>query len=389
MSFFLLPQNHNDIVINIEMVDEVEQVKDIVSKSLQSYLKSSKAEIDKYSDDWDNFKKYTNPYEYIHSPIPPTKYSVCKYKPLSRSFYKLIEIMQLLSINTELTNKIKSFHLAEGPGGFIEAISYLRNNSEDMYYGMTLINDDVNVPGWKKSYTFLDKIDNVRLEMGVDGTGDLFNLENLLYCMKKYKNSMDIITGDGGFDFSYDFNSQEGASIKLIFAQICYAIAMQKKGGTFILKLFDIFLENTVHLIYYLSSMYEKVYIVKPNTSRAANSEKYLVCKNFKLNDSVNEIEKLLTNFQHLNSNRYISKFIKDELPLLFINKIEEINAICGQQQLENILSTLSLIENNKNDKIELIKKNNIQKCVGWCIKYKLGFNKNVQNTNIFLPTTP
>ena len=34
---------------------------------------------------------------------------------------------------------IRSFHLAEGPGGFIEAIQLMRMNTDDTYYGMTLI----------------------------------------------------------------------------------------------------------------------------------------------------------------------------------------------------------------------------------------------------------
>ena len=37
---------------------------------------------------------------------------------------------------------------------------------------------------------------------------------NLLYCFEKYGNSMDLITGDGGFDFSIDFNKQETISSK-------------------------------------------------------------------------------------------------------------------------------------------------------------------------------
>ena len=50
---------------------------------------------------------------------------------------------------------------------------------------------------------------------------------------------MDIVTADGGFDFSVDFNKQEIMANKLIFCQICFAISMQKKGGIFILKIFD------------------------------------------------------------------------------------------------------------------------------------------------------
>ena len=49
---------------------------------------------------------------------------------------------------------------------------------------------------------------------------------------------MDLITADGGFDFSMDFNQQEILIGKLLFAQIAYALCLQKRGGKFILKIF-------------------------------------------------------------------------------------------------------------------------------------------------------
>ena len=61
---------------------------------------------------------------------------------------------------------------------------------------------------------------------------------------------MNIITGDGGFDFSVDFNDQETSSTRLLFSQICFALTLQKKEGTFILKLFDCFNRSTLDLIY-------------------------------------------------------------------------------------------------------------------------------------------
>ena len=61
---------------------------------------------------------------------------------------------------------------------------------------------------------------------------------------------------------------------------------MQKQGGHFILKVFDIFHQSSVELIYLLSCFYERVYIIKPHTSRHANSEKYIVCKKFKFSDT-------------------------------------------------------------------------------------------------------
>ena len=384
MSYFFLPQIKVSIEKNIEL--EIGTNSKIINKSLNNYLTTIKKQIDTCAISWDIYKKYTNTYEYIHTIIQYTKQSVCKLKPLSRSFYKLIEICYLLHILEDIGNDpIKTFHLAEGPGGFIEAIQYLRENDKDIYYGMTLIDKDDNIPGWKKSKSFLLKHNNIIIEYGIDNTGNLLNVENLWYCYNKYKNTMNLITGDGGFDFSINFNKQEILSIKLIFCQICYALAMQKKGGIFILKVFDIFHEASIDLIYILSSFYEKVSIIKPNTSRFANSERYIICKNFRLDNSYYIINCFSKLFPIINSDNPIKRFLNIEIPYLYINKLEDINAIIGQQQLENILSTLYLLDNNKQDKLDNIKKNNIQKCIQWCIKYKLPYHKNISPLNIFL----
>ena len=108
-------------------------------------------------------------------------------------------------------------------------------------------------------------------------------MDNLDYCFNKYGMSMNIITGDGGFDFSINFNKQEVLSKKLILCQIVYAIAMQKYNGHFIIKFFDIFTAFSIDLLFLLSNVYKTVTYMKPYTSRYANSEKYIVCKYFKL----------------------------------------------------------------------------------------------------------
>ena len=380
MTFFLLPKLFNKLDINyleLELANHEDELYGI-SKSLKFYLNLMKQKIDNICSDWDLYKKYTNPYEYIHSIISNNqKISISKLKPLSRSFYKMIEIAQIFSIFDNVKN-IKTFHLAEGPGGFIEALIYIRKNSLDKYYGMTLISDNSNIPSWKKSKLFLQKNSNIIIEYGIDKTGDLMKKENLLYCMEKYSNSIDIITGDGGFDFSIDFNKQEAYSINLIFAQICFAIAMQKKGGTFILKMFDLFTYASLDLIYILSLCYEKVYILKPNTSRFANSEKYIICKNFKLEDSKNIINKLSSFFHYLSDKYIIKRFLNINISYLYKNRLEELNAIFGQHQIENITTTFSLIENKKQEKLDLYKKNNINKCINWCLKYNIPCNKHL-----------
>ena len=71
----------------------------------------------------------------------------------------------------------------------------------------------------------------------------------------------------------------------------------------------------------------------------------------------------------------------------LFINKIQEINSIIGNKQIKNILTTIKLIENNekKNEKIQSFKNENIQKCISWCNKNNIPYNKKYKPVNIFL----
>jgi 23S rRNA U2552 (ribose-2'-O)-methylase RlmE/FtsJ len=274
---------------------------------------------------------------------------------------------------------ISSFHLAEGPGGFIEALSNVRKNPKDKYVGMTILDDkhDTNIPAWKKSEYFLRGNPNVSIENGATGTGDILCMENFKYCVGKYGSSMDLITADGGFDFSNDFNNQESNITKLLFGQICYAVCLQKQKGHFILKIFDCFMKHTVDLLYILSAFYEDVYITKPNTSRYANSEKYIVCKKFIFANNQGFIEKFTECFQTLLvCTDHISGFLSCPISNNFINKIEEYNAIFGQQQLDNIYQTIMLIDNtHKNDKIENYTRTNIQKCVNWCINHNVPHN--------------
>jgi 23S rRNA U2552 (ribose-2'-O)-methylase RlmE/FtsJ len=291
----------------------------------------------------------------------------------------MIEIIDTFSFLNEPTN-IQSFHLAEGPGGFIEAFNYKRNNKQDTYYGMTLISDNVNIPSWKKATQLLSNNRNIKIEYGASKNGDLFLKENLIYCYKKYFRSMDYITADGGFDFSLDFNNQEDMSFKLILSQVFFALIMQKQGGNFILKIFDVFKIKTIEVIYLLCNLYENVFIFKPNTSRCANSEKYIICRNFK-NNNKKIISNIIENFDLLiNKVETIYSLFNIQLNQLFITKLQEINSIYGQQQLENIKNTINLI---REFKLLNIQYNLLNNNYNSFLKYLNIFNKSIQYNTI------
>ena len=409
----------------------------IVSSSIHQYLSDIKRTIETCnSDDWDAVKKITNPYEYIHTTVPGHKYAVSRMKPLSRSFYKMVEIIKHCKLLPPTygqgqgqgqgvnhgsqgnqysrsraseaplawwSGPIQTFHLAEGPGGFIEALCYLRANNSDAYHGMTLVDErSHSCPGWKKSRSFLERNPTVRIEFGADGTGNLLSLANYDACCEKYQQSIDFITADGGFDFSSDFNNQEFMAMNLIAAEVFYAISMQKVGGTFVLKIFDMFTRVTIDILHLLCMTYDDVIVFKPNTSRIANSEKYVVCKRFNIksaDERVDLMEKIRTFFarvgiqqpsqqqqQQQRQQSNITGILKPGTHnTQLLSRIEEINAILGQQQIENIISTVSLVQFKTSDRLENYKKVHVQKCVAWCDKYEVPCNKNLISTNTFM----
>jgi 23S rRNA U2552 (ribose-2'-O)-methylase RlmE/FtsJ len=384
MLYFLLPKINQSIYTKLKCTSTEDSrntlTKLAISHSLSYYLSNIKEKIKGREDEWDSYKKYTNPYEYIHTQVPYKKNSVAKYKPLSRAYFKMIEILENFHLHN-IPSPISTFHLAEGPGGFIEALAHLRNCEQDVYRGMTLLdhkNDD-NIPAWKKTDLFLKEHTNVLIENGADGTGNILSLENLDYCKQKYGSSMNIITADGGFDFSMDFNNQESNMSRLLFAQICFALAMQKQDGSFVLKIFDSFTEATIDMLYILSAFYRKVYITKPQTSRSANSEKYVVCSGF-IPESIDGIYTYIRQaFQEMMAvpeNMNIYRFLEHPISHYFITRLEEYNAIFGQQQIENIHNTLTLMDyKQKGEKIETIVKLHISKCIVWCNKHNVPFS--------------
>jgi len=353
---------------NIQLM--YDQSMSYINETLRDYSHSIKKEIDKQSKLWDKYKKYSNPYEFINTSFDNNTLPICNYKPLSRSYFKMIEILNHYSFSFPST--IITFHLAEGPGGFIEAISNFRKNSNDIYYGMTLLEGEEDVPKWKKTEIYLNIHKNIILEYGIDNTGNLYHKSNLEYIYDKYKHTIDFVTGDGGFDYSLDFNKQEENSLNLIFSQILFAICIQKKGGSFVLKLFDTFTSLSIELIYLLNYLYEEIYIIKPLTSRPANSEKYIICIRFRMVQNIEDIiQKMIDNYDVCNKN--ITSILNNEIPLLFLDKIKDINSITGQTQIEHIQHVLSyMLDENRKTNLENIKRSHLLKCIKWCKKHNL-----------------
>ncbi len=86
------------------------------------------------------------------------------------------------------------------------------------------------------------------------------------------------------------------------------------------------------------------------------------------------------------NENNLFTLFLNISIPNFYLTKLEEYNAIFGQQQIENIHYTLTLIQNkNKSDKINQLIQAHIDKCIYWCVKHNIPYTSLSTDNNIFL----
>ena len=116
------------------------------------------------------------------------------------------------------------------------------------------------------------------------------------------------------------------------------------------------------------------------------------MCKNFLFDnkDSIieyyyNKLSDILDNLK-IDDDLHILSLFHNEIPAYFINKLNDINITLGQQQLEPLFQIINILKNkNKEEKIEILKKTNIQKSINWCEKYNVPFNKFLDKNNVFL----
>lgn len=362
----------NDDLCSLETSYDTEHLLSI-NNDLQKMLLSYKNKITDYYNNksWDKYKKISNEYETIFT-TPNTCHNMSHYTPVSRSFFKLWEILH--DFNQELyLNKtsIKVCLLCEGPGGFAEALIKYRNNPNDEYHGISLkSNNDRNIPDWK-----VPKCANmINICYGADNTGNLYKMANITYLVNSIgKQTVDLITADGGFDFSSDFNHQEEMSMQLIYCEILAALLLQKDGGSFILKIYDMFTANSLKTVQILKNFYEKIYIVKPLSSRPANSEKYLVCVGFKRKPNSKDFFKIFFELVTKTSNQidipYDNKILQH---IISYNTYYTIRQIF---HIQKTIDYINIFQNNITSSkhvLNAIQEENKKKSYKWCLKYNI-----------------
>jgi 23S rRNA U2552 (ribose-2'-O)-methylase RlmE/FtsJ len=239
--------------------------------------------------EWEYYKKVVNPYEFVYTQKKYADFpdSICTLHPLSRSYFKIIEMLDILEFFKDMARQpqLRSAHVCEGPGGFIEGFldgAWRARANVKNVTAMTLKSTQPNVPGWKRAAGFLRAHKNVKVMYGEDNTGDLLVYENQDAFIRDCAYRVQLYTGDGGFDVSMDYDAQERTMFPLLVASTRIGMEVLAEEGHFILKIFDFYHEGTRDLLRFLSTQFRTWTLYKPATSRPCNPEHYFLGRGFK-----------------------------------------------------------------------------------------------------------
>ena len=359
--FFYLASIKEQLTKIQEYCSNQEQTTKVIeTEDLQSVVETNDAEQIVEDITIDYINKIVNPFEFIHTIVPGSNIAVSKVKPESNLFFELMELFQIFDIN-ELLQKHK-----------INIGHFTPNHSSSNYFLNTLREDNN---------------DNIMAES--------FNYEVLFdqLIQNKLTNYFDLFI----FEFeSSDYDNIDNyiKNMLLVFSLI---IKYQNSDGMCIIKIDNVFYKIIVDIIFSLSYLYDKVFVIKPMISDITKGHRYLICKKFTISDEkraplFDQIERqIIQNLLIQSTTNYglLDSILTNDIPYFLINKLNEINMVIGQQQIEAYDQIINMFKNkNRNEKLETLKRNHIQKCIHWCEKNQLPHNKFVDKINIFLTSS-
>ena len=377
MSYYILPKINTELILDPCVHLSMDKITPYISQSLVNYLTKATISLNNLLafDTTYTFKflnQLINPYEYLFSNVPNSNLSICKLKPSSKIYYDILEIYNTLKLSECLPeNNMTALYHGSNGSCVLEYMKSFRENHNDtniliepiIYKQHITPLNNATIPQHDETYTQVPD--------------DILSMCDYMY-----------------FELPDKVYSDTNKYILGLLKAVKFILRYQSSNGCIILKLGHTYYKPVIDILYIISSLYNKTYIIKPNTSNNIYDEKYLVCKTFtstpqKTCAYLDKIDKMY-NISYKEQNEInIQSIVKNEINMYFLNKMEECNIIIGQQQVDVYDQMINLIKNkNKLEKIETIQKHNIQKCINWCDKFKLPCNKFADKINIFLPIT-
>lgn len=294
---------------------------------------------------------------------------------LNRGFYKLWEILMMFNLIDTTQDKFVSAHLSEETGAYVQATMFYRDtyckknvSKNDKYYAVTTHPDDIggknNIREPEKAFMdyyqkekpqrFIPHQTYPKKQSGGSKSkdnGDITDPKTLKLFGGQMEEKADLITGEASLRWVND-NIQEQEAYRLLIAQVVATAKLQKKGGSFVCKFFETFTKTSLKIVSMLTVLYQKIYWVKPLTSRLLNSEKYLVCVGFKFSekdkeykDIIKKMDELLKSTHEDKTNKIVDIFPNYEIPKNLIRTMIELNTEISNPQLKSIGEIISFVD--------------------------------------------
>lgn len=286
MKIYSLPRcQTEDILSQISAEDKsISLSKEFIDFSKR--LEYTKSKLDKYyqddttSNSFDRVLRLFDHFKDVKRDIE-TQYGA---EHVTNAWIKFWEIVSRFKLVPKKINEFNLFCNACLPGSDILAINHYVNTKTSIkkfsWKASSLIDTTEEINPLTDSYG-LYKTYPQNWIVDEKNNGDVTSVYNQLDIKSKIGGSIDLYTSDLGFDVSNDYNGQEKSHAKYNLGQILSGLVSLKRGGCMVVKLYTFFTPFTISLLTIVSSMFDKMYITKPSSSKGANSETYIVCLGF------------------------------------------------------------------------------------------------------------
>ena len=351
MLYYILPKIYTKIIVTPQ--DHVDKCPLYISHSLCRYYTDMHTKFEMVKK---NSTELVNVYDndnIIEDAIMCTPNPFNKVEAYSELFYELVEFLIVSDNNYEcfLNKQINILHITPNYYDSYNSFEYFKKT-----YNYTHTN----------SYTHFNTVNDYMLSANTDKFEFMF------------------------FELPiYDF--QDLNKYIIHFLQIVMIIIKtQRANGCCLIKLNYIYHKPIIDILFLLSSLYSKLHLIKP-TLMDTTDYKYVFCEGFvnSLDQSdMNDLNyKILDDFLNKSDLKNITQIIHYSTPAYFIYKINEINLIIGQQQLELFRQLLNIyMGQNKLYKLSQFKKKQNQKHVDWCNKMKIPCNTHFDQISNLYP---
>ncbi|XP_015587359.1 cap-specific mRNA (nucleoside-2'-O-)-methyltransferase 1 [Cephus cinctus] len=230
-----------------------------------------------------------------------------------------------------------------GPGGFSEYVLW-KKKWHAKGFGFTLKDEN----DFKLDDFYAGPCETFHPFYGPKEDGNVYDPENQKSFYKlimEHTNGLGLhfMMSDGGFSVDGQENIQEILSKQLYLCQCLVALMIVRTGGHFVTKLFDLFTPFSAGLIYLMYRCFDKICIFKPNSSRPANSERYLVCQGKK--SGIEDVKEFLSHANRLLLQNDKDRDVMQLVPLeeleaesTFMQYLINSNNILGRKQVTGLL---------------------------------------------------